>query len=50
MVDWDIKIQNNTISVPNICLNYAYILNEVYTHDEIQKEEEEQEEEMSQFD
>ena len=50
VVDWDIKIQNNNISVPNICLNYAYLLNEVYKHDEIQKEEEEKEEEMSQFD
>ena len=47
VVDWDIKIQNNNISVPNICLNYAYLLNEVYKHDEIQKEEEEKEEEMS---
>ena len=51
VVDWDIKIQNNNISVPNICLNYAYLLNEVYKHAEIQKEEEEEkEEEMSQFD
>ena len=50
VVDWDIKIQNNNISVPNICLNYAYLLNEVYKHDKIQKEEEEKEEEMSQFD
>ena len=50
VVDWDIKIQNNNISVPNICLNYAYLLNEVYKHDEIQKEEEEKEEETSQFD
>ena len=50
VVDWDIKIQNNNISVPNICLNYAYLLNEVYKHDEIQKEEEEKEEEMSPFD
>ena len=50
MVDWDIKIQNNNISVPNICLNYAYLLNEVYKHNEIQKEEEEKEEETSQFD
>ena len=49
VVDWDIKIQNN-ISVPNICLNYAYLLNEVYKHDEIQKEEEEKEEETSRFD
>ena len=51
VVDWDIKIQNNNISVPNICLNYAYLLNEVYKHYEIQKEEEkEKEEETSQFD
>ena len=50
VVDWDIKIQNNNISVPNICLNCAYLLNEVYKHDEIQKEEEEKEEETSQFD
>ena len=50
VVDWDIKIQNNNISVPNICLNYAYLLNEVYKHDKIQKEEEEKEEEMSQID
>ena len=49
MVDWDIKIQNNNISVPNICVNYAYLLHEVYTHDETQKEEEE-EEEMNQLD
>ena len=49
MVDWDIKIQNNNISVPNICLNYAYLLNEAYKYDKIQKEEEE-EEQMSQFD
>ena len=47
VVDWDIKIQNNNISVPNICLNYAYLLNKVYKYDEIQKEEEE---EMSQID
>ena len=49
VVDWDIKIQNNNISVPNICLNYAYLLNEVYKYDEIQKEEEEQQQ-KSQFD
>ena len=49
VVDWDIKIQNNNISVPNICVNYAYLLHEVYTHDETQKEEEE-EEETSQLD
>ena len=48
VVDWDIKIQNNNISVPNICVNYAY-LHEVYTHDETQKEKEE-EKEMSQLD
>ena len=50
VVDWDIKIQNNNISVPNICVNYAYLLHEVYTHDKTQKEEEEEEEEMSQLD
>ena len=49
VLDWDIKIQNNNISVPNICLNYAYLLNKVYKCDEMQKEEEE-EEQMSQFD
>ena len=35
--------------MPNICVNYAYLLHEVYTHDKTQKEEEE-EEEMSQLD
>ena len=49
VVDWDIKIQNNNISVPNICLNYAYLLHGVYTHDKTQKEEKEKEE-MSQLD
>ena len=45
VLDWDIKIQDNNISVPNINLNYAYLLNEVYKYDKIRKEKEEEEEE-----
>ena len=40
VVDWDIKIENNDISIPNICLNYAHMLNEVY-RDDLEEEEEE---------